>query len=99
MQHLVLKQLSKKLPKLLILTFRRFSIFSVVRTFEKQHVQQLLQAVRTSFSSFPKAPVLHLDVSSAFIRFGDYVPFRLESKILYVGITDKLLVKPQSPWH
>lgn len=34
MQHLVLKQLSKKLPKLLILTFRRFSIFSVVRTFE-----------------------------------------------------------------
>lgn len=42
---------------------------------------------------------MHVDVSTAFIRFWDYVPFRLESKILCVNITDKLLVKLQSPWH
>lgn len=42
---------------------------------------------------------MYVDISTAFIRFWDYVPFRLESEVLCVSIPDKLLVKSQSPWH
>lgn len=49
MQHLVLKQLSKKLPKLLILTFRRFSIFSVVRTFENHMLNNCYRQLELVF--------------------------------------------------
>ena len=58
-----------------------------------QHLKQNL------FSSFPKMPAMHVITSIAFIWFCDYVPFRLDSKLLCVGLSDKLLLKLQSPWH